>query len=501
MNFATMRNNDRISQSIRLSRLFEGINISIPAGSEDLKIDGIAADSRMIQPGDLFIAIPGHSQDGRKYIPEAVSLGAVAILTVPGRDVLANIPVIIAENLNAVIPEITNRFYDYPSRKIKIAGVTGTNGKTTTIHLISAIFRSIGEKWGRIGTIGYDTGSRTLPSTNTTPGPVDIQKLIAEMVKNGLNGCAMEVSSHALDQGRCNGIKFHSATFTNLTQDHLDYHENMEKYFLAKAKLFENVERSIINVDDQYGKKLMNQMGEGVVSYGFREHADLECKAVAADIESSTLEFEYKGQSVQFDFPLPGIFNHLNAAAAAATGLAYGLSLREVTNGLSKAKAVPGRMQSISLGQPFGVYVDYAHTPDALKSLLESVKNFKANKIHIVFGCGGDRDAGKRPLMARAASESADLVYLTSDNPRTEDPQKIIKDALAGITDKKRCRVIEDRALAIRTAITSAEKGDIVVIAGKGHEEYQVSGTVRKFFSDIEAAKSELRKLGYESDG
>jgi len=428
-------------------------------------------------------------------------LGAAAVIAVAGKDIIAGVPVVFADDLKYILPVIANRFYDFPSGKIKVSGVTGTNGKTTTTYLITAIFKAIGEKWGKIGTIGYDTGSRVVPAQNTTPGPVDIQKLLAEMVENGLDGCAMEVSSHALDQGRSDGIRFFSATFTNLTQDHLDYHENMERYFLSKARLFEEVTRSVINIDDDYGKKLLKQINSDVIAYGFEQKADLECRAVSTDIDSSILEFKYKDRVSQFRFPLPGMFNHLNAAAAGATALAHGLSLDDITNGLSQAATVPGRMQAVSFGQPFGVYVDYAHTPGALENLLKSIRSFKPEYIHIVFGCGGDRDVTKRPLMARAASKYADYVYLTSDNPRTEDPEKIIKDTLPGISDKKRCRVIENRALAIKAAIVSAKSGDIVVIAGKGHEEYQIMGTVKKYFSDIEAVKSELRKLGYENNG
>jgi UDP-N-acetylmuramoyl-L-alanyl-D-glutamate--2,6-diaminopimelate ligase len=274
----------------------------------------------------------------------------------------------------------------------------------------------------------------------------------------------------------------------------------MEKYFLSKAVLFDNVSCSVINVDDEYGRRLLSRAANRLFTFSFNGDADLKCRSISADIGSSLLEFRYNGRAIQFDLPLPGYFNHLNAAAAGATALASGLSLEEVTTGLSKTAFVPGRMQAISMGQPFGVYVDYAHTHGALERLLESIKYFKPRNIRLVFGCGGDRDVTKRPLMAEVASRLADYVYLTSDNPRTEDPAKILKDTLAGVTDKKRCRVIEDRALAIRAAITSAASGDIVVIAGKGHEEYQIVEGVRKYFSDIEAVKSELRKLGYEND-
>lgn len=501
MNFAIMSDNERVYRLMNLSRLFEGLNVRLPDEAGKMEINGITVDSRTVQPGNLFIAVPGHSQDGRQYISEAVSLGAIAVLTASEKEIMTSVPIVLTDDLRKIISVIANRFYDFPSEKIKVSGVTGTNGKTTTSYLIAAIFDSVGEKWGKIGTIAYDTGSRIVPAQNTTPGPADIQRFLAEMVDNALDGCAMEVSSHALDQGRADGIRFHSATFTNLTQDHLDYHENMEKYFSAKARLFENADYCVVNIDDDYGKRLLNLIKGDFITYGFEQSADLECKVLSTDIDSSMLEFKYKDQVSQFRFPLPGMFNHLNAAAAAATALAYGLSLDSISNGLSKATMVPGRMQAVSLGQPFGVYVDYAHTPGALENLLKSIKSFKPDHLHVVFGCGGDRDVTKRPLMAGAVSRYADYVYLTSDNPRTEDPEKIIKDTLPGISDKKRCKVIEDRALAVKAAITSAKSGDIVVIAGKGHEEYQIIGGVKKYFSDVEAAKSELRKLGYENNG
>jgi UDP-N-acetylmuramoyl-L-alanyl-D-glutamate--2,6-diaminopimelate ligase len=500
MNFAIMSNNEKIHRIIKSTDLFDGLQVRFPPGMDDFRINGIPIDSRKVRQGNLFIAVPGHSQDGRKYIAEAVSLGASAVLTAPGKKIDTSVPIITADNLRNVISIVANRFYEFPSGKLNVAGITGTNGKTTTVYLLAGIYESVGKKWGKVGTIAYETGSRVIPAQNTTPGQVDVQQLLAEMVDNKLDGCAMEVSSHALDQGRCDGVKFSSATFTNLTQDHLDYHDNMEKYFLSKAALFDNVACSVINVDDEYGRRLLSRADGRIMTFAFDQDADLRCRSISADIGSSVLEFRHNGRAIRFELPLPGYFNHLNAAAAGATALASGLSLEEVTTGLSKAASVPGRMQAISMGQPYGVYVDYAHTHGALERLLESVKNFKPQNIHLVFGCGGDRDVTKRPLMAEVASRLADYVYLTTDNPRTEDPGKILKDTLAGITDKKRCQVIEDRALAVRAAITSAASGDIVVIAGKGHEEYQIVEGVRKYFSDIEAAKSELRKLGYEDD-
>jgi len=317
------------------------------------------------------------------------------------------------------------------------------------------------------------------------------------MLERQLSGCAMEVSSHALHQGRCEAVRFASATFTNLSQDHLDYHKNMNSYFEAKALLFENAPISIVNIDDTHGRILLERIKGERLTFGCEHNADLNYRVIHADIHGSALAFEYKGHRVDFDFPLSGWFNNQNAAAAAATALGLGLSLEQTATGLSNAPAVPGRLQAVRMGQPFGIYIDYAHTPDALEKLLTSVRKFEPKNLRVVFGCGGDRDRTKRPIMGGVASALADIVYITSDNPRTEVPGAIIKDIVKGIMDKKRCHVIEDRAQAIKAALSGATEGDIVVIAGKGHEDYQVIGNVKKYFSDLEVAKSILSKLGY----
>jgi UDP-N-acetylmuramoyl-L-alanyl-D-glutamate--2,6-diaminopimelate ligase len=321
------------------------------------------------------------------------------------------------------------------------------------------------------------------------------------MLEKKLAGCAMEVSSHALDQNRTQNIHFSSATFTNLSQDHLDYHPDMDSYFEAKAKLFVDVPVSIINIDDEHGPKLIDRISGKIVTFSSEADADLKVSCIDSDMQGSTLVFRHGSKDTSFRFPLPGWFNHQNAAAAAATAIGLGLTLEQAVEGLSQSTAVPGRLEAVDLGQPFAMYIDYAHTPHALERLLMSLRRFNPNRLHIVFGCGGDRDKKKRPLMGKIASNLADYVYLTSDNPRTEDPKAIIDDALKGISDRKKCTVIEERPQAIETAISRATKDDIVVIAGKGHEEYQVVGTVKKYYSDIEVAKSVLRKLGYGDNG
>jgi UDP-N-acetylmuramoyl-L-alanyl-D-glutamate--2,6-diaminopimelate ligase len=500
MNFILMNEKTKSKYATTLSEIFKGLNIPLPRGAAALEVNGLTDDSRRVNLGDLFVAIPGFGVDGRNYIGEAISMGAIAVLTAPGFKIKTDIPLILTDNLKMIVPQAAANFYQHPADKLTVAGVTGTNGKTTVTYLLAAIFDSAGKKWGRIGTTGYDLGGPMLPSNNTTPGPIDLQKYFATMVERDLAGCAMEVSSHALHQGRCEAVNFASATFTNLSQDHLDYHKDMQSYFEAKAILFDKAPIAAINIDDIHGRKLVELSKGQVITFSCERKADLRYRAVNADIHSSTLEFEYDGRSARFELPLSGWFNHQNAAAAGATALGLGLSLERVADGLSNAPAVPGRLQAVKMGQPFGVYIDYAHTPDALEKLLTSLRQFEPKNLRVVFGCGGDRDKTKRPIMGEVASRLGDIVYVTSDNPRTEEPAAIIKDIVVGTMDRTRCQVIEDRSQAIKAALTAAQQGDIVVIAGKGHEDYQVIGTVKKYFSDFEVAKSILNKLGFSEN-
>ncbi len=490
----------KFDAGMTIKHLVRGLKLDLPSEVADIKISGLTDDSRKVNHGDLFLAIPGNSIDGRNYINEAASLGASAILTTTGKKFDATIPIIYVENIRNVVAVIASQFFGQPSAKMKVAGITGTNGKTTVTFMLARIFESLGKKWGKIGTIGYYIGDQLIPSSNTTPGSVELQRHLAEMVKIGLDGCAMEVSSHALDQNRCDSVQFASATFTNLTQDHLDYHPNMEAYFIAKARLFENAPVSIVNIDDQYGVKLHNRLTSKCITYGTDSQADLHFESIKADVNRSLLKFKYQGQTAELDLHLPGWFNHQNAAAAIGTAIGLGVPFAQAVNGLSQAPSVPGRLQPVKMGQPFGVYVDYAHTPDALEKLLMSLRRFNPKRLIVVFGCGGDRDKKKRPLMGEVVSKNADVAFVTSDNPRSEEPSAILKDIVKGITDKKKCQVIEDRSQAIKAALSVAGAGDIVVIAGKGHEEYQIVGNVRKYFSDIEVSKSALKKLGYASN-
>jgi UDP-N-acetylmuramoyl-L-alanyl-D-glutamate--2,6-diaminopimelate ligase len=501
MNFILMNEQTKSKYATKLGLLFRSLDVEIKAAWQGIEINGITDDSRKVNRGDLFVAVPGNSIDGRAFIGEAASLGASAVLTAPGHDIKTDIPLITASRLRSVTATIAKRFYQSPSSKLKVAGITGTNGKTTVSYLLAGIFDFLGQKWGRIGTTNYDLGGQLLQSGNTTPGAIDLQRYFATMVERQIYGCAMEVSSHALHQGRCEAVNFAVGVFTNLSQDHLDYHKDMKSYFDAKALLFDVAPLAVINIDDKYGRKLIERAKGKILTFGIDKKAEFRYRAKKADIRSSIMEFNHNGKKVEFEFPLPGWFNHQNAAAAGAAALALGVSLERAAEGLSHPPEVPGRLQAVKMGQPFGIYVDYAHTPDALEKLLASLREFHPKNLRIVFGCGGDRDKTKRSVMGGVASELADILYVTSDNPRTESPSAIIKEIVKGIPDKMRCQVIEDRAQAIKTALSQALEGDIVAIAGKGHEDYQIIGTVKKYFSDFEIAKSILSKLGYGNSG
>lgn len=501
MNLMIMDGAKKSGRRLTLAELFRGLGVKMSGDISGVTISGLTDDSREVKPGYLFVAVPGFSTDGRRFIAEASSLGAAAVLTIPGEDLHVEIPALFSMNLRSDMAIVADRYYGHPSSKLRVAGITGTNGKTTVAYLLATMFEKAGYKWGKIGTIGYEILGQPLPTKTTTPGSIELQRFLSRMVEAGLDGCAMEVSSHALKQERTGSVSFSSATFTNLTQDHLDYHENMEEYFSAKARLFEKVPVAIVNIDDEYGRKLYDQTRSRKVTFATQSDGDLRYGCQSMDIQGSDLEFSFDGKTRTFRFPLPGLFNHQNAAAAAATAIGLGLSLDQAVEGLAKAVPVPGRLEKIDMGQPFGIYVDYAHTPDALERLLSSLRRFDPERLHVVFGCGGDRDKTKRPVMGETASRLADRVYLTSDNPRTEDPVAIIEDALKGIVDRKKCTVIVERPGAIKAAVSDASAGDIVVIAGKGHEEYQIVGGVKKYFSDFEVARSVLRKLGYADNG
>ena len=454
---------------------------------DDIKISGIEHDSRKVEAGNLFVCMEGAHVDGHNFIPQAISRGATAILTTrknftPPENISA---LIVPDMLNA-LAVIVPYFYDYPARKMRIIGITGTNGKTTTSYLLKEIFTCAGLKVGLIGTIQNFIGEEKFPVRNTTPNVIDLQKFLFKMIKSGVQVVVMEVSSHALAENRVAGVEFDTAIFTNLTQDHLDYHKTMENYLRAKTKLFDMVSRrgrkqnktAIINIDDAASAEVLKHCLCKKITYGMENISELEIKSDG---------MKFKLDDMNLNLHLTGLFNVYNVMAAVNTALAENIRADVIKDALENFKSVPGRFERIFADVPFEVIVDYAHTPDGVKNVLQTAAQICKGKIITVIGCGGDRDNSKRPIMGKIASDLSDVVIITSDNPRTEDPEKILDEIEAGI-DKKNYERVIDRRAAIFRAIELAKAGDIVLILGKGHENYQILSTGKIHFDDREIA-------------
>ena len=466
------------------------------------------------------MAVKGTQVDGHGYTEQAWGNGAVGIVVEgpapikrgsgnqdhPGTDSVR--PVVVVEDSKQVLGVLASRLHADPSRHLRMIGVTGTNGKTTVTHLIRALFEGTGKKSGVVGTVGYFIGDAFFPASHTTPGAVQLQELLGKMVQAGLDTAILEVSSHALALGRVAGCEFDIAVFTNLTQDHLDFHVNMDDYFAAKQRLFTDVlaanhkttpKRAVVNVDDRWGAKLVQTCSAPVWTYGIRVDADIQAHDVNFSLDGTRFRVETPQGSVRIQSQLVGEHNVYNILAAIGVGLESGMSLDLIASSLASVKNVPGRFERVDQGQNFTVIVDYAHTDDALLRVLLAAKSLREHKIITVFGCGGDRDRGKRPKMGQVAVRHSDLAILTSDNPRTEDPMTILQDIERGILQvpqpmRSDYRMIPDRREAIEAAIDAAEAKDIVLIAGKGHEDYQIVGTNRLDFDDRQVAREALQQ-------
>ena len=477
----------------------------------DAQVTGLCTNSHACQPGNLFLGMPGTRVDGGDFWQSAIASGAVAAMISPVAALnakqkgIGEACILTAADMTVACAEVANAFYGYPAQKMDLVGVTGTNGKTTTTHLIEFLLARGGKSTALLGTLYARWPGFEQVAVHTTPFAVDLQKQLADAAEAGAKIAAMEVSSHALAQNRVLGCQFEVGVFTNLTQDHLDYHRDMEDYFQAKAKLFDQTYlkgRGIINADDPYGSRLIVALGnDRVWSYSTRE--------IEASLRTSDLHYEPNGVrgmlhtpmgNSPFELPLVGQYNLENMLAAVGAALHLGVDLEAIVAALPEFPGVPGRMERVwvSPDQDISAIVDYAHTPDSLKNLLEAARPFISGKTICVFGCGGDRDRTKRPQMGKIAAELADVAVVTSDNPRTEDPDRILEDVLEGIPDSLNPMVIADRAEAIRTAILQAKPGDGVLIAGKGHEDYQILGTEKIHFDDREQARAALfeRLLG-----
>ncbi|HEX6715075.1 MAG TPA: UDP-N-acetylmuramoyl-L-alanyl-D-glutamate--2,6-diaminopimelate ligase [Thermoleophilaceae bacterium] len=459
----------------------------------DVEITGLAYSTADVEAGSLFFCVPGFRVDGHDFAPEAVKRGAVALVC--ERPLGLGVAEVLVPSVREAIGPLASRFYGDPTGELKVVGITGTNGKTTTAFLTRAILEATGTSCGLIGTVKYVIGGREEDAVRTSPEALDLQRAFRAMLDGGDGACAMEVSSHALYLGRTQGIEWSCRVFTNLTQDHLDFHKTMEEYFLAKRRLFvEGDAPSVVNVDDPYGLRLAQQVQ--AVTYGIGGDADFRAEDVSFDATGARFALLAPGGRADARIQLPGLFNVSNALAAVATTVQLGVPLDDAVAALADAQRVPGRLEPVDEGQDFAVLVDYAHTPDSLENVLRAARELTSGTLHVVFGAGGDRDRDKRPLMGRAAVDNADRVIVTSDNPRSEQPDAIIEQILEGTGGEVEHEV--DRRKAITLAIGTATPGDVIVIAGKGHEQGQEFENGRKEpFDDVTVAREALRsRLG-----
>ncbi|MFM2178976.1 MAG: hypothetical protein RL015_3074 [Verrucomicrobiota bacterium] len=454
----------------------------VTSGSLDTVIQSLTYDSRKVGKGIAFVALRGTHSDGHDFIDKAIEGGASAVISerAPPDDVKT--PWVHVKYSRIALAQAAAALQDYPARQILLAGVTGTNGKTTTAFLLHHLLNKGQMRSGLLGTVTYDLGGgKQVPATHTTPESLEIQDLLSQMRDNGCRACAMEVSSHALDQHRVHGLPFSAGIFTNLTQDHLDYHHTMEAYYAAKVRLFEMIAQQpkgqmIVNSDDMWGRKLITRYESTgrVTKFGFGVHADFRAINVRYDMTGTSFELEVKGRAFLVRLPLIGDFNVYNALGALAAAHAMGLNLRESITSLKSAPQVPGRLERVTENTSrYHVYVDYAHTPDALENVLKTARSLRPRRLITVFGCGGDRDRSKRPKMAAAAEAGSDVCIVTSDNPRSESPEAIIAETVKGFSRSKKYLSLVDRREAIKIALENAHDGDVVIIAGKGHEDYQ----------------------------
>ena len=461
-------------------------------GAPEVEITGLAYSSRSVSEGALFFCVPGFESDGHDFAPDAVQRGAAALVC--ERPLGLGVPEVVVDDVRAAIGPVASRFYGDPTATLRVVGITGTNGKTTTAFLVRDLLEAAGIQTGLLGTVKQVVGGVEEPVKHTTPEAIDLQATFRRMLDAGDGASAIEVSSHALELGRAGGIDYACRVFTNLTQDHLDFHSDMEAYYLAKRRLFDAPGPAVVNVDDGYGRRLAGEL-DGATTYGIdAEGASYRARDVRFDVAGARFTADTPDGPLEIATRLPGLFNVSNALAALAVGRAMGVDAETCVAALAEAGRVPGRMEPIEEGQPFGVFVDFAHTPDSLDNVLRAARELTEGRLHAVFGAGGDRDRAKRPLMGEAAATRADRVIVTSDNPRSERPEAIIAEVIEGTgPDVER---EPDRRKAIELAFETAEPGDVVVIAGKGHEQGQeFEGGRKEPFDDRDVARTALREL------
>lgn len=496
---------------MKLGELVTGLNdLRLEKGGNE-EIGGIAYHSQRVAPGDLFMAIEGFRTDGHLYMEEAVERGAVGLVIGDTRDLPARLPpgiaVVRTGDARKALAILSDRIWGHPSGSLKLVGVTGTNGKTTTTYLVDAAVTRAGMVSGLIGTVSYRVAGREVPAVRTTPESADLQEILAGMVEAGCEVAGIEVASHALTLRRVDGCDFEVGVFTNLSRDHLDFHPDMEDYFSAKRRLFLSPERdglaaraAVINIDDACGRRLVDTAAGRVITYGLGEGADLRGELLEVGLKRSRVSVSYGDWRGEGETALTGSFNLYNILAAMGASIAIDLDPQTSLEGILSHPGVPGRFQAVEEGQDFAVLVDYAHTPDSLRRVLETAREIAEGRLIVVFGCGGDRDRGKRPLMGKTAVRLADLAVITSDNPRSENPQAIMGEIELGARSLSHGAVyrgISDRRTAIDTAVREARPGDVVVIAGKGHEKDQIFADRTVPFDDVnEAGLALKRRLG-----
>jgi UDP-N-acetylmuramoyl-L-alanyl-D-glutamate--2,6-diaminopimelate ligase len=493
-----------MAPEVPVTALLEALPDARLVGPPPATVRGLTADSRQVGPGHCFVAVPGFKQDARRFVPEAVARGARLVVTEGEALAGVNVAQVVVPSARLALARLAAAWHGHPARALTLVGITGTNGKTTTSYLVEALLRARGGPTGVIGTIQYVIADEIRPAGQTTPEALEIQALLAAMRERGVRGVAMEVSSHALAMHRVDGLDFDAAVFTNLTQDHLDFHGTLESYRRAKRRLFELLATSrkgrriaVVNADDPAGRTMVDGLDVHVLTFGLGAGADVRAVEHTSTLDGIRMAVETPHGRATLTSPLVGDHNVANLLGAVAVGLGLGMPLPDVARALERVAAVPGRFEQVRAGQSFLVIVDYAHTPDALERVLATARRITRGRLAAVFGCGGDRDRGKRPRMGAIAAGLADRVWITSDNPRTERPEAIVAEVLAGVPGEAAARVEAepDRRTAIERALRWARGNDTVVIAGKGHETYQVIGADILPFDDREIARQILSEL------
>jgi UDP-N-acetylmuramoyl-L-alanyl-D-glutamate--2,6-diaminopimelate ligase len=479
-----------------LKMAVEGIRVVEARGDLETQVAGINSDTRKTAPGDLFVAVRGDRANGHDFINSAIEKGASAVV-LEGRALNGSVPSVAVTDTREALARISSNYHGRPSERLLVTGVTGTNGKTTVTYLLKSIVEAAGKKAGLVGTIRYMIGDKSFPAPFTTPEAIEFQGLLRKMLEAGVGHVVCEVSSHALALKRVDATRFETAVFTNLTRDHLDFHREMEDYFRAKERLFKELlspeGTAVINIDDPYGKRLEAASRGKVLTYAVEGDADLRAEGISVTANGLSFTVRHGGGHYRLDSPLTGPFNVYNILAASGAALSLGLGWSFIAEGVKNMGQVRGRFEKVDLGQEFLCVIDYAHTEDALRRLILAARPMTEGRVITVFGCGGDRDRGKRPAMGSVATELSDLVFITSDNPRSEDPMEIIGEIRAGVR-RNNYRIVADRREAIEEAVMAAAASDAVLIAGKGHEDYQEVKGVRSHFSDREAAEDAIRK-------